>query len=37
MECMHLQLTMIEADLPLVNDGKALFFLPVAANSTAAR
>ena len=27
-ECMHLQLTMIEADLPLVNDGKALFFSP---------
>lgn len=27
-ECMHLQLTMIEAELPLVNDRNALFFSP---------
>lgn len=27
-ECMHLQLTMIEAELPLVNDRDALFFSP---------
>ena len=27
-ECMHLQLTMLEAELPLVNDRNALFFSP---------